>query len=182
MALLLSRMVIGGSLDGRVAFPRREDTDLVNKGICALELDASGGYYWKIKEPLVLEAIVESLQKESVDAVFTTCLSSLESLLTMLGPTTATKGNILEPVVRRALSYFSGVPISDLPFLGLKKANLPLWAKQHTLTITGTGTAQQLNFANDADFLSKRTPGLLLCPEPTTRPDSALYDSIIYLT
>ncbi len=174
-------MVIAGSLGERVTFPMREDADFVNKGICVLELDADG-YHWKIKEPLVIEAVLESLQKENLDPVFTTCLRSLDSLLAMLGPTTTTKGNILEPMVRQALSYFNGVLISDLPFLGLKKADLPLWTKQHKLIITGTGTARQLNFANDADFLSKRTPGLQLCPESTTRPDSALYVTIIYLT
>lgn len=135
-----------------------------------------------IKEPLVIEAALESLQKESIDPVFITCLASLDSLIAMLGSTTTTKGNILEPMVRQAHSYFNGVLISDLPFLGLEKADLPLWAKQHKLTITNTGTAQQLKFASDADFLSKRTPGLQLCPEPTTRPDSALYVTIVHLT
>ena len=167
-------MVIGGSLGGRVAFSMCNGADFVNKGICTLEQDADG-YHWQIKEPLVIEAALESLQKEHLDPVFNTCLRSLDSLLSMLGPSTTTKGNILEPMVRRALSYFHGVLICDLPFLGLAKADLPPWAKQHRLTITNTGTAQQLTFAHDADFLSKRTPGLQLCPEPTTGPDSILY-------
>eukprot|EP00026_Physarum_polycephalum_P000598 Phypoly_transcript_00599.p1 GENE.Phypoly_transcript_00599~~Phypoly_transcript_00599.p1 ORF type:complete len:744 (+),score=73.21 Phypoly_transcript_00599:1984-4215(+) len=180
IAQLLNHMVIGGSLGGRVAFSMRTDADFVNKGICTLERDADG-YHWQIKEPLVVEAARESLGKEQLDPVFATCLQSLDSLLSMLGPSTTTKGNILEPMVRHALSNFNGTLICDLPFLGLaNRADLPLWTKQQRLTITKTGTAQQLGFANDADFLKKRTPGLQLCPESTTRPDSILFLSPSY--
>lgn len=133
--------MIGASLGGgRVTFPMLENPDFVNKGICALEL-AADGYHWKIQEPLVIEVALERLRKPSlgcrVPPVFTTCLASLDSLIAMLGPAITTS-NILEPMVRQALSYFNGVLVSDLPFLGLDEAILPLWAKQHTLNITDT--------------------------------------------
>lgn len=167
-------------LEFACSFPIVEEADLVNKGVCALDLDADG-YYWKVQEPLVLEAALESLQKKHLDSVFATCLTSMDSLLTMLGPTTTTKGNILELMVRQALLYFNGVLVSELPFLGVAKAALPSWTTQHKIAVTSTGTAQQLKFTNDAEFLSKRTPGLQLCPEPTTRPDSLLCVTITYL-
>ncbi len=172
-------MAIGGSM--HVTFPMIKEADFVNRGICGLKRDPDG-YHWQVEELIVLEAIKASLSKETLDPVFVTCIAAMDSLLNMFGSTTSTNGNILEPMIRQALSYFNGWYISDLPFLGLNKASLPLWAKQQKIVITATGTAQTLGFTNDADFLSKRPPGFLLCTEPATRPDSVLYVTINYLT
>ncbi len=137
----------------RVTFPMIKGADFVDKGICTLTRDPDG-YHWQAEELIVLEAIKVSLSKETVDPFFVTCMEAMDSLLNVLGSASSTNGNILEPMIRQALSYFDGWYISDLPFLGLNKASLPLWAKQQKIVITATGTAQTLGFANDVDFLS----------------------------
>jgi hypothetical protein len=123
-----------------------------------------------MEEPLVIGVAEEKLIAEDINSEFRDCLVSLSSVLSTLGPLTSGKGNGIETLLRMGLMDWDGTKLDDLPFLqGLK---LPLWCTSKKISIAKIGTASQLGFENDLQFLLHRPSGMLLAPVSITRPDS----------
>jgi len=168
-------MILAEKLQGGIiTFPRLENVDFVNKGLCALS-EIGDGYHWKLEEKFVLTIIEKMLQDFDVDYQFTISLEILNNLLGTQGSTTTTKGNAIEPIVRHTLEYFNNIKVCDLPFLKDLKGKLPQWCETAVINIMNSGTAQQLNLNNDLTFLSNRRPGEMLVPLSTTRPDGIFW-------
>jgi hypothetical protein len=170
----LCRMVLAGKLySSKITFPMLKQADLVDRGLCALQ-PCGDDYHWKMEEPLVLEVAEQALRDCDVDPVYESCVTLLNDLLLQLGNTTTTKGNILEPIVRRTIKNFNGKLISELPFLGIPIAQLPTWCKTQKLDIKDIGTADKLG-KDDLTFFVNRILSYLLCPASGTRPDGAWF-------
>ena len=131
----LCRMVVAAKLNGsRMTFPRIEDADFVDQGICALTMrnlwlsliySENDEYYWKMEEFLVINTLEEQLQKVDIDAEFEESLRALDSVLSTLGTSSSSKGNAIEPILRHTLKSWNGHKLAELPFL--RELKLPLW-------------------------------------------------------
>jgi hypothetical protein len=105
----------------------------------------------------------EVLLEHGADPQFRECVRMLPDLEMAFRPTTSTKGELLETIVRTVLTWFNSKRVSDLPFI--KVANLPAWCNEAVLDI------KEIKQLNNLEFLSVRPTSVLLWPDNVTRPD-----------
>ncbi|KAF7727751.1 hypothetical protein EC973_007210 [Apophysomyces ossiformis] len=175
---LLSRMVLADKLHkGKISFASTRLADFVDKALCSLRPEYDSLHY-VMDEPLVVEVAEEELKKSNVDPVFVEYLDQFNRLVTNLGVKSTAKGDMLEPLVRRALQRFNGFDLADLPFL--KGTRLPIWCNGLKLQIDEVNTARGFGYnANglraDLEFLKARPPNKMLIEGHGTRQDGAWF-------
>ncbi|CAO3570977.1 unnamed protein product [Mortierella alpina] len=179
-ARLLCRMVLAYHLqDAKISFSSQQQSDFVDKALCRLRQHPDG-VHLIMDEPIVVDAVEEELKASSMDPAFIEYLDELYQIVTNFGVGSTSKGNALEPLVRRSLQRFNGLRLVDLPFL--QGITLPKWCDDLKLQIDGINTAKGFGYtkkgvAADLAFLTERPPNKMLVAEFGTRPDGAWFFS-----
>ncbi|KAG0268150.1 hypothetical protein BGZ95_002588 [Linnemannia exigua] len=179
-ARLLSRMVLAYHLqDAKISFSSQQQSDFVDKALCRLR-PHSDGVHLVMDEPMVIEAVQEELKASGKDPAFLENLDQLYQIVTNFGVASTSKGDALEPLVRRSLQRFNGHLLVDLPFL--QGITLPKWCDDLKLQINGINTANGFGYtdsgvAADLAFLTERPPNKMLIAKFGTRPDGAWFFS-----
>ncbi|KAK3836798.1 MAG: hypothetical protein J3R72DRAFT_526114 [Linnemannia gamsii] len=179
-ARLLSRMVLAYHLqDAKISFSSQQQSDFVDKALCRLRQHPDG-VHLIMDEPIVVDAVEEELKASSKDPAFIEYLDELYQIVTNFGVASTSKGDALEPLVRRSLQRFNGLRLVDLPFL--QGITLPKWCDDLKLQIDGINTANGFGYtdsgvAADLAFLTERPPNKMLIAKFGTRPDGAWFFS-----
>ncbi|KAG0277857.1 hypothetical protein BGZ96_002687 [Linnemannia gamsii] len=179
-ARLLSRMVLAFHLqDAKISFSSQQQSDFVDKALCRLR-PHSDGIHLVMDEPIVVEAVEAELKASNKDPAFLEYLDQLYQIVTNFGVASTSKGDALEPLIRRSLQRFNGFRLVDLPFL--QGITLPKWCDNLQLQIDGINTANGFGFtasgvAADLAFLTERPPNKMLIAKCGTRPDGAWFFS-----
>ncbi|KAK3807533.1 MAG: hypothetical protein JOS17DRAFT_797103 [Linnemannia elongata] len=110
----------------------------------------------------------------------TSTLAAAVEIVANFGVASTSKGDALEPLVRRSLQRFNGLRLVDLPFL--QGIALPKWCDNPRLQIDGINTANGFGYtdsgvASDLAFLTDRPPNKMLIAKYGTRPDGAWFFS-----
>ncbi|KAF9080254.1 hypothetical protein BGX23_002406, partial [Mortierella sp. AD031] len=164
-ARLLCRMVLAYHLqDGKISFSSHQQSDFVDKALCRLR-PHSDGIHLVLDEPMVVEAVEEELKASDKDPALSEYLDQLYRIVTNFGVASTSKGDALEPLVRRSLQRFNGLRLVDLPFL--QGIALPKWCNDLKLQIDGINTANGFGYtdsgvAADLAFLTERPPKKML--------------------
>jgi hypothetical protein len=179
-ARLLSRMVLAYHLQApKISFSSQQQSDFVDKALCKLRQHPDG-VHLIMDEPIVVDAVEEELKASGKDPAFTEYLDQLYQIVANFGIASASKGDALEPLIRRSLQRFNGFRLVDLPFL--KGIALPSWCNNLQLQIDEINTANGFGckaggvFA-DLIFLTERPPTKMLIAKCGTRPDGAWFFS-----
>ncbi|KAG0371436.1 hypothetical protein BGX24_001675 [Mortierella sp. AD032] len=160
-ARLLSRMVLAYHLqDAKISFSSQQQSDFVDKALCKLRQHPDG-VHLIMDEPIVVDAVEEELRASGKDPAFTEYLDELYQIVTNFGVASTSKGDALEPLVRRSLQRFNGF---------------------HLLQINGVNTANGFGYTNrgvaaDLAFLTECPPNKMLIANLGTRPDGAWFFS-----
>ncbi|KAF7730065.1 hypothetical protein EC973_003010 [Apophysomyces ossiformis] len=138
--------------------------DFVDKALCSLRSEYYD-FYYVMDEPLVVEVAEEELKMSNVDPVFVEYLDQFNRLIENLGVNATAKGDMLEPLVRRALQRFNGFDLADLPFL--RRIRLPTWCNGLKLQIDEINTAHGFGYNEngiraDLEFLKARPTNKML--------------------
>ncbi|KAK3807861.1 MAG: hypothetical protein J3Q66DRAFT_85573 [Benniella sp.] len=178
-AHLLSRMVLAYRLHGsKISFSSQKEFDFVDRGLCRLQLHSDEIHYI-MDEPLALEAVEEVLKASGEDPELKEYLDQLYQIVDNLGVASTSKGNALEPLVRRSLKRFNGFRLADLPFL--QGITLPEWCNKLEVRIDEIHTANGFGYtddmAGDLAFLTERPANKMLVAGFGTRPDGAWFFS-----
>ncbi|KAI8356289.1 hypothetical protein B0O80DRAFT_497003 [Mortierella sp. GBAus27b] len=179
-ARLLCRMVLAYHLkDGKISFSSQQQSDFVDKALCRLRPHPDG-IHLVLDEPMVVEAVQEELKASGKDPALSEYLDQLFRVVTNFGVASTSKGDALEPLVRRSLQRFNGFRLVDLPFL--QGIALPKWCDDLRLQIDGINTANGFGYtdsgvAADLAFLTKCPPNKMLIASYSTRPDGAWFFS-----
>ncbi|KAF9320026.1 hypothetical protein BG003_007388 [Podila horticola] len=179
-ARLLSRMVLAYHLhDAKISFSSQQQSDFVNKALCSLRQHPDG-VHLIMDEPIVVEAVEEELKTSGKDSALMEYLDQLYQIVTNFGVASTSKGDALEPLVRRSLQRFNGLHLVDLPFL--QGIALPKWCSDLKLQIDGINTANGLGYtdsgaAADLAFLTECPPNKMLIANFGTRPDGVWFFS-----
>ncbi|KAG0195900.1 hypothetical protein BGX28_000398 [Mortierella sp. GBA30] len=177
---LLSRMVLANHLhSGKISFSSIKQSDFVNKALCRLRQDPDG-VHLIMDEPMVVEAVEEELRMSDKDSAFSEYLDRLYQIVTNFGVASTSKGDALEPLVRRSLQRFNGLHLVELLFL--QGIALPKWCDDLRLQIDGINTANGFGYtesgvASDLVFLTERPPNKMLIARYGTRPGGAWFFS-----
>ncbi|KAG0008728.1 hypothetical protein BGZ82_004485, partial [Podila clonocystis] len=108
-ARLLSRMVLAYHLqDAKISFSSQQQSDFVNKALCRLRQHPDG-VHLIMDEPMVVEAVEEELKTSGKDSALIEYLDQLYQIVTNFGVASTSKGDALEPLVRRSLQRFNGL-------------------------------------------------------------------------
>ncbi|KAG9071278.1 hypothetical protein KI688_008824 [Linnemannia hyalina] len=143
-ARLLCRMVLAYRLSGaKISFSSQQQSDFVDKALCRLTPHPDG-IHLIMDEPMVLEAVQEELKASCKDPSFVEYLDQLYQVVTNFGVASTSKGNALEPLVRRSLQRFNGYRLVDLPFL--RGVALPTWCITLRLQIDSIDTAKGFGY------------------------------------
>ncbi|KAI8356285.1 hypothetical protein B0O80DRAFT_23814 [Mortierella sp. GBAus27b] len=114
---LLGRMVLAYHLQGgKISFSSQQQSDFVDKALCRLRPHPDG-IHLVLDEPMVVEAVQEELKASDKDPALSEYLDQLFRVVTNFGVASTSKGDALEPLVRRSLQRFNGFRLVDLPFL-----------------------------------------------------------------
>ncbi|KAG0041828.1 hypothetical protein BGZ89_007215, partial [Linnemannia elongata] len=179
-ARLLGRMVLAYHLqDGKISFSSQQQSDFVDKALCRLRPHPDG-IHLVLDEPMVVEAVQEELKASDKDPALSEYLDQLYRIVTNFGVASTSKGDALEPLVRRSLQRFNGFRLVDLPFL--QSIALPKWCDDLRLQIDGINTANGFGYtdigvAADLAFLADCPPNKMLIASYSTRPDGAWFFS-----
>ncbi|KAF8924896.1 hypothetical protein BGZ47_003626 [Haplosporangium gracile] len=179
-ARLLGRMVLAYHLqDGKISFSSQQQSDFVDKALCRLRPHPDG-IHLVLDEPMVVEAVQEELKASDKDPALSEYLDQLYRIVTNFGVASTSKGDALEPLVRRSLQRFNGFRLVDLPFL--QNIALPKWCDDLRLQIDGINTANGFGYtdsgvAADLAFLAECPPNKMLIAGYSTRPDGAWFFS-----
>jgi hypothetical protein len=179
-ARLLGRMVLAYKLQGgKIWFESIEQSDFVNNALCGLRPHFND-VHLIMDEPMVVEAVQETLEDMDVDPEFLKYLDQFNRIITNFGINSAAKGAALELLVRRSLQRFNGFRLVDLPFL--KGSELPAWCDELELQIDAINTAEGFGYADkgiqaDIEFLINRPSNKLLVEQSGTRQDGAWFFS-----
>ncbi|KAG0251072.1 hypothetical protein BGZ95_007003, partial [Linnemannia exigua] len=177
---LLSRMVLAYHLrDAKISFSSQQQSDFVDKALCRLRQHPDG-VHLIMDEPIVVDAVEEELKASGKDPAFTEYLDELYQIVTNFGVASTSKGDALEPLVRRSLQRFNGFRLVDLPFL--QGITLPKWCDDLKLQIDGINTANEFEYtasgiASDLVFLTEHPPNKMLIAKFGTRPDGVWFFS-----
>ncbi|KAG0200817.1 hypothetical protein BGX33_010754, partial [Mortierella sp. NVP41] len=177
---LLCRMVLANRLrGGKISFSNYDQFDFVNKSLCRLQQHPDG-VHLIMDEPIVVEVVEEELKRSGKDSAFTEYLDQLYQIVANFGVASTSKGDALEPLVRRSLQRFNGFRLVDLPFL--QDIALPEWCDDLKLQIDGMNTANGFGYtdngvAADLSFLTECPPNKMLIASYGTRPDGAWFFS-----
>ncbi|KAG9072221.1 hypothetical protein KI688_006445 [Linnemannia hyalina] len=107
-ARLLGRMVLAYHLqDGKISFSSQQQSDFVDKALCRLRPHPDG-IHLVLDEPMVVEAVQEELKASDKDPALSEYLDQLYRIVTNFGVASTSKGDSLEPLVRRSLQRFNG--------------------------------------------------------------------------
>ncbi|KAF9367953.1 hypothetical protein CPB97_005116 [Podila verticillata] len=131
-------------------------------------------------ELMVIEAVQEELMASDKDPAFLEYLDQLYQIVTNFGVASTSKGDALEPLVRRSLQRFNGFRLVDLPFL--QGIALPKWCDDLELQIDEFNTANGFGYtdsgvAADLAFLTECPPNKMLIASFGTRPDGVWFFS-----
>lgn len=179
-ARLLCRMVLAYHLqDGKISFSSQQQSDFVNKALCRLRPHPDG-IHLVMDELMVIEAVQEELMASDMDPAFLEYLDQLYQIVTNFGVASTSKGDALEPLVRRSLQRFNGFRLVDLPFL--QGIALPKWCDDLELQIDEFNTANGFGYtdsgvAADLAFLTECPPNKMLIASFGTRPDGVWFFS-----
>ncbi|KAF9082457.1 hypothetical protein BGX29_003872, partial [Mortierella sp. GBA35] len=179
-ARLLSRMVLAYHLqDAKISFSSQQQSDFVDKALCRLRQHPDG-VHLIMDEPMVIEAVEEELKASGKDSALMEYLDQLYQIVTNFGVASTSKGDALEPLVRRSLQRFNGLRLMDLPFL--QGIALPKWCDDLKLQIDGINTANGFGYtdsgvAADLAFLTECPPNKMLIANFGTRPDGIWFFS-----
>ncbi|KAF9118178.1 hypothetical protein BGW39_001417 [Mortierella sp. 14UC] len=179
-ARLLCRMVLAYHLqDARISFSSHQQADFVDKALCRLRPHPDG-IHLVMDELMVVEAVEEELKALDKDPEFSEYLDQFYQIVANFGVASTSKGDALEPLVRRSLQRFNGLRLVDLPFL--QGIALPKWCDNLRLQIDGINTANGFGYtdsgvASDLAFLTDRPPNKMLIAKYGTRPDGAWFFS-----
>ncbi|KAK3840965.1 MAG: hypothetical protein J3R72DRAFT_446220 [Linnemannia gamsii] len=179
-ARLLCRMVLAYRLsDAKISFSSQQQYDFVDKALCRLK-PHSDGIHLIMDEPLVVEAVEDELQASYKDPTFLEYLDQIYRIIDNFGIASTSKGNALEPLVRRSLQRFNGYRLVDLPFL--RNVALPIWCNTVQFQIDSINTAKGFGYTAsglraDLAFLSECPPNKMLIAGHGTRPDGAWFFS-----
>ncbi|KAG9068930.1 hypothetical protein KI688_011226 [Linnemannia hyalina] len=179
-ARLLSRMVLAYHLqDAKISFSSQQQVDFVDKALCRLR-PHSDDIHLILDEPMVVEAVEAELRASCKDPSFLEYMDELYRIVTNFGMASTSKGDGLEPLVRRSLQRFNGYRLVDLPFL--RGVALPKWCDDLNLQIDGINTANGFGYtdsgiAADLAFLADRPPNKMLIANFGTRPNGAWFFS-----
>jgi hypothetical protein len=165
--------------DAKISFSSQQQSDFVDKALCRLR-PHSDGIHLVMDEPIVVEAVEAELKASNKDSAFLEYLDQLYQIVTNFGVASTSKGDALEPLIRRSLQRFNGFRLVDLPFL--QGIALPKWCDNLQLQIDGINTANGFGFtasgvAADLAFLTERPPNKMLIAKCGTRPDGAWFFS-----
>ncbi|KAF9408942.1 hypothetical protein BGZ94_002143 [Podila epigama] len=173
-ARLLCRMVLAYHLqDSKISFSSTLQSDFVDKALCKLRAHPDG-VHLIMDEPMVVEAVEEELKASGKDPSFSEYMDQIYQIVANFGVASSSKGDALEPLVRRSLQRFNGFRLVDLPFLrGIK---LPKWCDHFELQIDDINTANGFGYKDsgvtaDLAFLTDCPPNKMLIPCSGTRPD-----------
>ncbi|KAF9536613.1 hypothetical protein EC957_010310 [Mortierella hygrophila] len=176
----LCRMVLAYRLSGaKIAFSIQQQSDFVDKALCRLTPHPDG-IHLIMDEPMVLEAVQEELKASCKDPSFIEYLDQLYQVVTNFGVASTSKGNALEPLVRRSLQRFNGHRLTDLPFL--QGVALPTWCIALRLQIDSINTANGFGYTisgvrADLAFLTECPSNKMLIACSGARPDGAWFFS-----
>ncbi|GJJ78336.1 hypothetical protein EMPS_10695 [Entomortierella parvispora] len=179
-ARLLSRMALAYRLhDSKISFSSQQQSDFVNKSLCRLR-EHPDGVHLIMDEPIVLDAVEEELAQSGTDPAYKEYMDQLVQILENFGLATTSKGDALEPLVRRSLQRFNGFLLADLPFL--QGIALPNWCYNLRLQIDEINTPAGFGYtstgtAADQVFLTDCPPNKMLIAKFGTRPDGAWFFS-----
>ncbi|KAF8924087.1 hypothetical protein BGZ47_004212 [Haplosporangium gracile] len=177
-ARLLSRMVLAYHLqDAKISFSSQQQSDFVDKALCRLRPHPDG-VHLIMDEPIVVEAVQAELKASDRDPAFLEYLDQLYQIVANFGVASTSKGDAVEPLIRRALQRFNGFHLVDLPFL--QGITLPNWCDNLQLQIDEINTANGFGYtasgvAADLAFLTERPPNKMLIAKCGTRPDGAWF-------
>lgn len=177
---LLCRMVLAYRLRGRkVSFSSQGQSDFVNKALCRLRQHPDGVHVI-MDESIVIEAVEEELKASGKDPAFSEYMEQIYQIVANFGVASSSKGNALEPLVRRSLQRFNGLCLVDLPFL--RGVVLPDWCHKLKLQIDDIDTASGFGYmggvaAADLGFLTTCPSSKLLVAGSGTRPDGVWFFS-----
>jgi hypothetical protein len=179
--------------DGEALFPpNSEQRDLVHMGICQLERvigdNALNEYRWRLSELLaqhVCLAICANRDgKESTQTVLSMATHSMYEILFKFGEKTTNKGDFGEQLVFAQMlqPHWQGKLFAHLDVVkdNVPKETIPSWMNKLRFRMVRFGTAKQLGFQHDMEFLEAlaqgdpRTKDVLLQPEKAMRPDGLL--------
>ncbi|KAI9597360.1 hypothetical protein BDF19DRAFT_434822 [Syncephalis fuscata] len=171
IARLLSRMVL--------AYHLHDQSDFVDKALCKLR-PHSDGIHLIMDEPIVVEAVQEELKALGKDPVFSEYMDQFNRIIANFGIASTSKGDALEPLVRRSLQRFNGYRLVDLPFL--QGVTLPTWCSNFQLQIDEIKTANGFGYTGngvraDLAFLTECPPNKMLIANNGTRPDGVWFFS-----
>ncbi|KAG0359273.1 hypothetical protein BGX24_005798, partial [Mortierella sp. AD032] len=179
-AARLSRMVLAYHLqDAKKLFSSQQQSDFVDKALYRLRSHLDG-IHLMMDEPIVVEAVQAELIASDKDLAFLEYLDQLYQIITNFGLASTSKGDALEPFIRRSLQRFNGFHLVDLPFL--QGIALPKWCDNLQLQIDEINTANGFGYtasgvAADLAFLTERPPNKMLIAKCGTRPDGAWFFS-----
>ncbi|KAF9349932.1 hypothetical protein BGX26_011839 [Mortierella sp. AD094] len=179
-ARLLCRMVLAYRLQGgKISFSSNQQSDFVDKAVCRLRPHPDG-VHLIMDEPMVIEAVEKELKASGRDPAFSGYLDQLHQIITNFGVASTSKGDALEPLVRRSLQRFNGFHLVDLPFL--QGITLPNWCNNLHLQIDEINTANGFGYtangiAADLAFLTECPPNKMLLANFGTRPDGVWFFS-----
>ncbi|KAF9081937.1 hypothetical protein BGX29_004175, partial [Mortierella sp. GBA35] len=177
-ARLLCQMVLAYRLyEGKISFSSDQESDFVDTALCRLQKQPDG-IHLIMDEPMVVEAVQEELKASGKDPAFTEYLDQIYQIVTNFGVASSSKGNALEPLIRRSLQRFNGVRLVDLPFL--QGIALPKWCDDFQLQIDDVKTANGFGYkgigvAADLAFLTDGPPSNMLVANSGTRPDGVWF-------
>ncbi|KAF9276471.1 hypothetical protein BGZ88_001685 [Linnemannia elongata] len=177
---LLCRMVLANHLHaGKISFSSSKQSDFVNKALCRLRQDPDG-VHLIMDEPTVVEGVKEELKTLGKDSVLSEYLDQLYQIVANFGVASTSKGDALEPLVRRSLQRFNGLHLVGLPFL--QGIALPKWCDDLRLQINGINTTNGFGYtdsgiASDFAFFTERPPNKMLIARYGTRPDGVWFFS-----
>ncbi|KAG0221999.1 hypothetical protein BGW42_007039 [Actinomortierella wolfii] len=179
-ARLLCRMALAYHLQGgKMSFSSYQQSDFVDKALCKLRPDPDG-ICLMMDELMVVEAVQEELQASGKDPAFCEYLDQIYQIVANFGVASSSKGDAMEPLIRRSLQRFNGVRLVDLPFLqGVK---LPKWCDSLELQIDDVNKAEGFGYkdigvAADLAFLTECPPNKMLVANFGTRPDGVWFFS-----
>ncbi|KAG0013780.1 hypothetical protein BGZ81_000835, partial [Podila clonocystis] len=98
----------------------------------------------------VVEAVEEELKTSGKDSAFMEYLDQLYQIVTNFGVASTSKGDALEPLVRRSLQLFNGLRLVDLPFL--QGIALPKWCNNLQLQIDEINTANGFGYTASGQY------------------------------
>jgi hypothetical protein len=175
----LKKILVASIMDSNLTFsPTANDiVDFVNVGLCQLKR-VEGKYVWTLAEPLAIRVAFDVLRKlgisPSSDLVLDKALTQFYDHLLQFGNKTSEKGKLFEILVAAQLLIWNGHTLSNLP-ISSKLTNLPSWISDFSFSMTKYGTAHQLGFKSDLDYVRHVSEegyiDSILLPENAMKPD-----------